>query len=185
MNYEVELKFRIDDWSDVEQKLKALNAAFHEPVLQIDRYYSHPARDFAATDEALRIREVSSRSWLTYKGPKVDATSKTRQEFELQLPKGNGNAENFAKMLDVLGFQLVIVVEKERFHADLIWQERNCKISFDEVKQAGRFVELEVISAAAGYRSARKCLDQLASHLELTNNERRSYRDLLLAQLHG
>ena len=44
-----------------------------------------PCRDFAQTDEALRIRTVGDTSFVTYKGPKLDATTKTRRELELPL----------------------------------------------------------------------------------------------------
>ena len=61
-----------------------------EPAEQVDTYFSHPARDFAATDEALRIRSIDQENFVTYKGPKLDATTKTRREIDgLERKLGN------------------------------------------------------------------------------------------------
>lgn len=60
MKYEVEKKFPVDDLNEVVAKLEELSATFSEPVVQVDRYFAHPVRDFASTDEALRIRSVGT-----------------------------------------------------------------------------------------------------------------------------
>ena len=85
MKIEVELKFAVADAVAVREKLNQLGAEFLAPVIQTDNYYAHPARDFAATDEALRIRRVGTASYLTYKGPKIDQMTKTREETEIPL----------------------------------------------------------------------------------------------------
>lgn len=85
--YEVELKFRVDDPADLERRLVGLAARFREPVEQVDRYFAHPSRDFARTDEALRLRRVGDDVAVTWKGPRVDAATKTRQELELAVAR--------------------------------------------------------------------------------------------------
>ena len=79
MQYEVELKFPVADLGAIEARLVELGTRFDEAVTQVDRYFAHPARDFARTDEALRIRQVGNACYVTYKGPKVDAATKTRR----------------------------------------------------------------------------------------------------------
>jgi len=79
MKYEVEKKFPVADLAEIVPKLDQLRATFSDPVLQIDRYFAHPVRDFSSTDEALRIRSVADENRITYKGPKIDATTKTRK----------------------------------------------------------------------------------------------------------
>ena len=69
--YEVELKFRVADLPAVEGRLAALGARFAAPVEQVDRYFAHPARDFAQTDEALRLRRVGDEIAITWKGPRL------------------------------------------------------------------------------------------------------------------
>ena len=87
---------------------------------QSDRYFAHPSRDFARTDEALRIRTVGASSFVTYKGPKIDVTTKTRRELELPLDPGDADGSQFAELLTALGFTPVAVVRKQRcpFHID-------------------------------------------------------------------
>ncbi len=85
MSYEVERKFRLPASQAFTEQVTRLGGTFSEPVVQIDRYFAHPSRDFAATDEALRIRTSGECSWLTYKGPKIDSTTKTRREIDISL----------------------------------------------------------------------------------------------------
>jgi len=86
--YEVELKFVIENCSEIEQKLTALFARWSDPIQQIDHYFSHPCRDFLKTDEALRLRQGGERVELTWKGPRIDQSTKTRQELELPIANG-------------------------------------------------------------------------------------------------
>ena len=85
MKLEVEQKFAVPDLGQLQTRLLELGAKAGEPQLQVDQYFAHPARDFAQTDEALRIRRIGQSNFVTYKGPKIDATTKTRRELELPL----------------------------------------------------------------------------------------------------
>src|SRR4051812_48696421 len=114
MHYEVEQKFPLTDVSAIEAKLAALGASFQPAIQQIDHYFRHPSRDFATTDEALRLRQAGSDSFITYKGPKIDLTTKTRRELELSLPAGAETIEEFTELLLALGFSLVATVTKQR-----------------------------------------------------------------------
>lgn len=83
--YEVEQKYRVIDVADLEARLNGLGAVWHGTAKQVDRYFGHPSRDFAATDEALRLRSTPDGVVITWKGPRLDATAKTRREIELPL----------------------------------------------------------------------------------------------------
>src|SRR5688572_27504135 len=120
MHWEVEQKFRMPDDRTLSE-LAALGVQFSPAFSQCDRYFNHPARDFAATDEALRIRQVGSRNYLTYKGPKIDLETKTRQELELPLADGPEAAEQMTQVLLQLGFQLAGIVRKSRRTGILAW----------------------------------------------------------------
>ena len=50
MLYEVEQKYPVDDLDLVEDRLLQFGAIFEQAVGQLDRYFSHPGRDFACTD---------------------------------------------------------------------------------------------------------------------------------------
>src|SRR3954463_14585181 len=96
MLWEVEQKFRLADVQAAEAKLAQLGAQFDDSIEQVDRYFNHPACDFSQTDEALRLRQVGAENFITYKGPRVDATTKTRQELELPLPPCQHAFDQFA-----------------------------------------------------------------------------------------
>ena len=179
MLLEVEQKFPIDDLEPVRQALSALGATFDDPIEQADVYFAHPSRDFKETDEALRIRRVGSENWITYKGPKLDATTKTRREIELPLKAGDEGWSQFAQLLEVLGFRRVDEVRKRRVPGELRWEGRTVHLALDEVSGLGRFVEIEVLADAEDLPGAKGGLASLATALGLSRQERRGYLDLL------
>jgi adenylate cyclase class 2 len=181
MNYEVECKFRIDDAAGLAARLRELDAEFAAPLEQVDRYFAHPARDFAQTDEALRLRRVGPANYVTYKGPKIDAATKTRRELELPLPPGEAGAAQFSELFMALGFRPVAEVRKQRRLATMAWQGREVEVAWDDVEQVGQFLELETSAAEADMAAARTCILALAERLSPGPTERRSYLELLLA----
>lgn len=180
MNYEVEQKFPVADMRAIEARLAAMGVTIAEPRREIDRYYRHPARDFALTDEALRIRRVGEVNSITYKGPKIDATTKTRHEIDLPLPPGRETGDAWEGLLEALGFTSVAQVRKNRRKAHILWQGREVEASLDEVDWVGFFVELELITSAEDLEAAKACIASLAAELGLSGSERRSYLELLL-----
>ena len=108
MAIEVEQKFRVDDLAALQRRLAELGARPGETQIQVDCYYAHPTRDFAATDEALRLRRIGPSNYITYKGPKLDETTKTRREIEIPLPAGGAAAAQAAELLEVLSFRKVL-----------------------------------------------------------------------------
>lgn len=180
MTFEVEQKFRLEDRAALTAKLASLQVQLSEPQLQVDTYFRHPARDFAQTDEALRIRQVGEVNCITYKGPKIDKTTKTRREIELPLASGARAAEQFAELLQALSFQPVTAVRKQRRYGELERGGQRVEIALDEVDRVGTFAELELTSDEAGLEKARECLASLAAELGLRQLERRSYLELLL-----
>jgi len=179
---EVELKFPVEDLAAVESRLAALGAEFSGPRREMDLYYAHPARDFAATDEALRIRRRGGDGFITYKGPKIDATTKTRREIDLRLPGGLEGVGPWSALLEALGFRPVAEVGKDRRKAMVDWEGRRVEVSLDQVDQVGTFVELELVTDAAGVDAAKACIASLALRLGLLASERRSYLELLLTR---
>lgn len=182
MLFEVEQKFRVADRGALEAALTALGARFEPAIAQVDHYFAHPARDFSRTDEALRIRQVGEQCWITYKGPKLDAETKTRRELELPLASGSQSAADFAELLGALGFVPAGEVHKSRRPATLPWQGAVVHVALDDVEQLGPFAELELTADADGLDQARATLASLAQACHLCDSERRSYLELLLAR---
>ena len=180
MQFEVELKFSLADSRAFEARLAELHAVAAEPLKQRDIYFNHPSRDFAQTDEALRIRCLDEAAHVTYKGPLQDKLTKTRRELEIPLGAGDKAADQFAEMLLALGFRRVREVAKMRRPFHFTWQDRSFEAALDEVEGLGSYCELETLADEAGVDAARQSLLALAESCGLSNSERRSYLQLLL-----
>jgi adenylate cyclase class 2 len=127
---EVEVKARC---GDVRERLKELGARYIQTEFQHDVYFTHPCRDFRETDEALRIRRVKDRFYLTYKGPKLDSETKTREELEYEVPEG------VREILLKLGFSEYGTVKKKRES----YEVEGLEVCLDEVEGLGSFIEIE------------------------------------------
>ena len=182
MPIEVEQKFAVDDHRELQSRLQELGAAEAGVVEQVDRYFNHPSRDFAQTDEALRLRRVGEANFITYKGPKLDAATKTRHEIELPLGEGIKHAAEYAELLTALGFRLSGEVHKTRRIMHVSWQGKSIEIALDMVAGLGSFVELEISTDEHEIEPAKAAIASLAAELMLDRNERRSYLELLLAK---
>ena len=181
MHLEVEQKFRVADLAPIRERLVALGARFHPPIEQADTYFAHPERDFAQTDEALRLRSVGERTWITYKGPKLDPVHKTRRELELPLPAGADTFDRHSELLAALGFRPVATVHKRRETGRLTWDGLGIEVALDTVAGVGQFVEVEITTEEQHRQTAQAAISSLANYLGLADSERRSYLELLLA----
>jgi adenylate cyclase, class 2 len=177
---EIEMKFPVVDWAGLHAQLVADQATLDEPRDDVDRYFGAPDRDFAASDEALRIRQIGSSNFVTYKGPKTDPQTKTRTEIEVPLAPGEHVAEEFAALLIHLRYRPVGVVRKRRHVAHLHKGGFQIEVCMDDVDKVGKFVELEIMAEPEALDRARAELTLLAGKLGLGGQERRSYLELFL-----
>lgn len=182
MTYEVELKFPLVDTGTILEKIAQLGATAGKPLEQRDVYYSHPSRDFAQTDEALRIRSSAGGQVITYKGPIVDSQTKMRKEIEIPFGATAGDATRLDELLTELGFRKVRSVVKMRAPFALEWEGRQIELVVDEVEDLGTFLEIETMADERTRSQARDCILHLAQHLGLEHPERRSYLVMLLEQ---
>ncbi|MFO0896593.1 MAG: class IV adenylate cyclase [Pirellulales bacterium] len=182
MHLEVELKFRVADREELLARLGRLGLAWRGTIEQCDLYWAHPARDFAQTDEALRVRTVGEQCWITYKGPKLDALTKTRRELELPLGAGAATLGAWRELLSALGFRPVAEVRKSRRLGLIHWHGREVEVALDTLPTLGSYVEFELSAEQADVDGARQALLALAAALELHESLRTSYLELLLAQ---
>jgi len=181
MQLEVEQKYPVTDRAQLQTQLAALGCVFHAPIEQADLYFAHPARNFKQTDEALRLRRSGDDVCITYKGPKLDPTTKTRREIELPIAGAEGY-NGYRELLEVLGFAAVMEVRKTRKPGTLHWEGTEIEVALDNVAGLGSFVELEILSPAEQLDAAKQCLASLAARLGLSQSERRGYLDLLLSK---
>lgn len=196
--YEVEQKYPVADVAALEARLAGAGAGWHGVVEQVDRYFSHPSRDFADTDEALRLRSTAAGVVITWKGPRLDAAAKTRREIELPLAEAavpatasaeaavpaspQATLDRWTDLLEALGFRRVREVAKRRRLATVAWDGAAVEVAVDHVAGLGDFVEFELQADAAGIALAAARVESLARHLGCTRPEPRSYLEMLLTR---
>jgi adenylate cyclase, class 2 len=180
MQYEVEQKHRVTDAAALIARLRERGVQLEKPIEQSDQYFAHPCRDFATTDEALRIRVVGDKSFVTYKGPKLDTTTKTRREIELPLDLADHDGSQFLSLLAALGFTPVAMVRKRRRTFRINADKYEVDGALDDVDGLGCFVELELQANDDNLEAAKRPISKLASELNLGPSERRSYLEMLL-----
>jgi adenylate cyclase class 2 len=180
MTFEVEQKFHVGDPAGLLAQLHQHGVHLGSPQVQADQYFNHFARDLTQTDEALRIRRVGDRNALTYKGPKLDTTTKTRREIEIGIDCGERASAKFAELLMALGFRPVAEVRKQRRTATISQLGQTIEIAVDEIDELGVFVEMECLADESHVETAKAAIADLAAKLGLTAGERKSYLELLL-----
>ncbi|HNZ61264.1 MAG TPA: class IV adenylate cyclase [Methanofastidiosum sp.] len=165
---ELEMKAKIDKYNRgrVEQITK--KAEYLGERLEEDIYFSSPIKNFKETDEALRIRKSQGKTILTYKGPKIDRISKSREEIETFV-SGDINL-----ILERLGFYKFIEIKKKR----KLYRYNEFMISIDDVEGLGEYIEVELKSEK---KEDVKKIEHLFDILYL-DSERRSYLELILIE---
>ena len=136
--YEVEVKVPADI-EVVAERLDELGAEQVDTVIQTDTYYDAPHRDFAETDEAFRVRRETRKgvtnAKVTYKGPLLEAASKSRKEFETGVEDG----DDIDAIVQHLGFEPAATVRKNR----RVYEVREYDVTLDAVDDVGEFIEVE------------------------------------------
>ena len=172
---EIELKVSVPLLDPVRDHLVRRHARSLGRVHEHDRYYNAPHRDFAVTDEAVRVRYTDDHAVVTYKGPKLQKFGlKAREELNFAVESG----EAFETMLVRLGFTLTTNVNK--------WRETysfdGATISLDTVEELGTFVEIEVITENESDNPTDR-ITRLAQEIGVTGEPiLASYLELLLTQ---
>lgn len=141
---EVEAKFRLYNKDEAVEHIEKLGFKhIKKDKQQCDTYYSPPGREFYSGEiisEWLRIREEGDvfsfnfKQWLPI-GARIQNQC---NEYETII----SDAVAMKKILEALGFEIEIVVDKMRNS----WLAEDIEISIDEVEGLGCFIELEAVS---------------------------------------
>lgn len=211
MSTEVELKFKIEK-SQIEQiagDLRLDSIMHRKRIREIkDTYLNNTLKDMIASDEALRIRQEKSferhhpiDTMITYKGPKIDAETKSREEIEIKI---DGTLEETTTFFEKLGFQVTGTTTKLREYYFIpcrynkeanAYQFNNFDfrdgkglspdgleliLVVDEVEDLGWFVEIEgTADRSELYEETKQMVLEFAKFLKLENPIRESYMELL------
>ncbi len=165
---EVEVKARSPP--DIESKIIKLGGELMGVENHLDLYFNSPSRDFARTDEALRIRIKEAGAHLTYKGPKLDSETKSRRELTVRVD----DARVLESILESVGFFRAAVVKKRRTKYAL----GEAVLAVDDVEGLGTFIEVELSGGEDWEVQKGEALEILA-RLGLAESIRESYLELL------
>ncbi|WOF15603.1 class IV adenylate cyclase [Methanoplanus sp. FWC-SCC4] len=136
---EVEAKIKVNSHLPIKELLVNKKAESLGKSVQKDMYFNAPDRDFAKTDEALRIRVTDDNTEITYKGPKLKGSSaKAREEFNISF----NDPETLEKILLRLGYRKSETVIKTREE----YRFMGTTIALDDISGIGTFVEIEVVT---------------------------------------
>lgn len=169
---EIEIKAYCPYPGKVIKMVGELGAKHVKSIDEYDVYYNHPSRDFAVTDEAVRLRSDNEKSIFTYKGPKLSSRSKSRVEREVAID----DYDTMDKILKDLGFVRVDAIKKYR----QIYRYQDIDVCIDTVEGLGTFVELE--KQGTEQEIIEDELFHLASLLGLVKFERTSYLEMKLGK---
>jgi adenylate cyclase class 2 len=169
----IEIEVKVEaNLEAVEKRLIEEGANFVNEERQIDTYYNAPHRDFAQTDEALRLRSVGTKNMLTYKGPRLDTVSKSRKEITLSVPR-----KPIEELLGSLGFSKFGQVVKSRRNYEL----GDLLVSLDDVENLGTFIEIEAQAEERDFEFHQRRVIALLERLGFSESEviRDSYLELI------
>lgn len=193
---EVEIKAQISDPQKIRKRFEEQGGKYIISLSHEDTYYNMPKklRDFRKTDEALRIRKSTdydkqneskkqTKYYLTYKGAKLDNSTKTREEIETLIDDG----EKLKKILDNLGFRAVLTIKKERdlYHFDYEGAEIEALIDYIPILES-HFIEVEIqAESSMQIELSRDLLFDFLRKFQIEKKDsiRKSYLELILEKL--
>lgn len=180
---EIERKRQLTNGAkELIKQLQDLGFELQSNLREIDTYYSRPDVDFMQTVECLRIRQRDGFAEVTYK-PATTIATHTKNDViikpETNLPIQPENAAIAKQLLANLGMVQLVEVNKYRrsFQSPDFPQ---ATVAIDEIKDAGTFVEVEVLSDDE--TSALAMISDIETKLDLETAEvvTQPYRDICM-----
>ncbi len=175
MNIEVEIKAKVNDFTEIKKTLDEIGANFIKSETQIDKIFG--AAKFLDSEHKIieggivaRIREVDSKKTLEFK-------EILREKGGIELSCGVPSIELAEKILKKLDFEEAFTIEKSRES----YLYKDFTVCLDKVEQLGNFIEIEkLINDESKADEARKeCLDLLEIMAPGSKIENRKYGDLM------
>ena len=190
---EVEIKVRISNPDIIRKKFEEHDGVYKISLLHEDTYFNMPRglRDFKKTDEALRLRKATEfnkndknieqtiNHYITYKGKKIDNSTKTREEIDIKIE----DIERMKVLLKELSFQEIFTVRKERELYEFDFKNYHIEALIDYIPLLKQhYVEVEyLLDSSKELEDARKVLFDFLSlfGIEKEDSIRKSYLELI------
>jgi adenylate cyclase class 2 len=193
---EAEIKIKLKSKEKTIENINLMSGKLKMNLKHSDIYYNAPKelRDFSKTDEALRLRssiqfdpktkkKVEEKHELTYKGPKLATTVKSRLECETEI----SNPEEMEKIILALGFRKIITIKKNRILYIVPFQSKELTVLIDQIEGLeGFYLEAEIMVAdSKDLEQAKKILIGFAEKIGYGEKDsiRESYLELVMKKL--
>ena len=196
---EVEIKVRILDPKLIRKRFIENKGVYKLSLYHEDTYFNMPKglRDFKKTDEALRIRKSTefnkkdhtidkkTNHYLTYKGKKLDLSTKTREEIDLKIEDSNKVKEILRK----LGFQEILTVKKERELFEFEFKKYHIEALIDYLPILDQhFIEVEHLQDSSDrFEDSREVLFDFLRVFNIKREDsiKKSYLELIVDKFKG
>ncbi len=167
MGKNLEIKVKTESHTKFIEKLNAKGITREKVLKQKDIYYEFPNGN-------LKLR-IENGSYCLIKYSRDEINPERWSNYELLYLSG----ENPEKYLAGL-FNEIAVVEKTRN----LYIYKNTRIHLDEVKDLGKFLELETVVENITDEEAKKEFEEVVNFLglDMNNQLKKSYKDILLEQ---
>ncbi|UCC19773.1 MAG: class IV adenylate cyclase [Promethearchaeota archaeon] len=194
---EVEIKVRISDPELILKKFEENNGIYKISLIHEDIYFNMPVglRDFKITDEALRLRKSIEfnkhnkaytkdiNHYITYKGKKIDTSTKTREEIEVKI----NDPYSMRTLLKELGFQEILTVKKERDLYEFEFKTYQIDALIDYLPLLNQyFIEVELLlNSSKKLEESKEALFDFLCLFGIKKDEsiRKSYLELITEKL--
>lgn len=137
---EIEVKVKVEDFTNLLGKLSGLGCQFSELIRQEDKIFTDfPDNEFAEFKPGtnfLRIRKSGGKTLFTLKQSLVNELEGIEKEVEVS------DAKEMEDLLKLMGYHEVVQVTKTRKKT----RYKDYEICLDDVEGLGSFVELEKIT---------------------------------------
>lgn len=160
----LEIKVKLDSFSEIEKKLKLIEAKYFRIIVQQDNYFKSPKG-------ILKLRlEESKKELILYN--RNESSEKRWSDYKIWEIEDDAQIEMLKDILET-----EVIVEKKR----KLFIYENTRIHLDEVESIGKFLELESV-VVDNDESAQREYYFVYDSLGLSDYEelRCSYRDLIL-----
>lgn len=166
MAKEIELKFRVDDFSSIRKKLRALGGKLLWKGREKNWLFDTP--DSHIHKNTLRIKTMSDTSLTLKTDKRIVQGAKVAEEYQIMIT----DAKIGRTILEKLGYRVTLHYKKHREH----WKIEKSYIELDTLKDGRKFVEIE--STHRGIKNLARKLN-----LDFSKSTPESYTKLLTGNL--
>lgn len=173
---EVEIRAKIENLTDLKERLIDLGAEFGVQRKQFDAIYKRKGKERDTQGPGsyiLRIRDSDNGKFLTFKA--LTERQGAWEEYELEID----NVKEAKKILQRIDFVEVLTLTKERISGKL----GEFNFNLDNIKELGSYIEVELISNNS--KEAQDKIKQFLFRLGISEEqlERRGYVEIIFESL--